>query len=237
VAPLIGLTTEGRLANGTYSLALDYVGAVRRGGGIPVLLSPGEPGAEALLTSLSGLILSGGRDLNPARYGAPAHPLTEPPDHERDATELLLTRHAIARRLPVLGICRGIQVMNVALGGTLIQHLEHTAVGVLHQNPSGGPISHPVLVEECSHLRRLLGRSGLDSVSSWHHQGIGDVAGAFRVAAVAPDGLVEAIELPDHPWCLAVQWHPEIMAEQDQRQQWLFDSLIEAATRVRSRGC
>lgn len=228
-APLIGLTTYGRDERNRFTLYGEYVDSVRRAGGVPVLLPPGEPGWRAWLERLDALLFTGGGDLDPALYdGAPSDSIYGV-DAERDASELELARAAAASRRPTLCICRGMQILNVALGGTLIEHLP-AEVGerVLHRRPPHAPATHPVEVEGEARLAALMGTRSVEPVS-WHHQALRDVAPDLRVVGRAPDGVIEAVELPAHPWLLAVQWHPELSAERDPTQQRIFDGLVAAA--------
>jgi putative glutamine amidotransferase len=230
--PLIGVTTYGRDAEGRYALPVEYVQAVRRAGGVPVLLPPGESDVEEVVALVDGLVLAGGGDLDPASYGRERHPATERVDPERDAFELALVQALVARRVPLLGICRGCQVVNVALGGTLHQHLPDVVGEALaHWGPREAPLPrHPVQVEPASCLARTLGETRAEPVS-WHHQAPDRVAPGLRVVARAEDGTIEALELPAHPWLLAVQWHPELSAAEEESQQRLFDGLVGAARR------
>jgi putative glutamine amidotransferase len=196
-----------------------------------VLVPPGlaEGTLRGLLPRLDGLLLSGGGDLDPARYGAPPHPLAAGLDAARDATELALTRWAVAEGRPLFGICRGAQVLNVALGGTLYGDVGEHPGALQHTYPSEAAAlrPHPVQVAEGSRLAEVLGLPVL-AVNSLHHQAVRAVAPGLRVAARAPDGLVEAVELPGHPFALAVQWHPESLPEAPEMQR-LFAALVAAA--------
>lgn len=230
-APLIGITTYGRDDQNKFSLFAQYVESVRRSGALPVLLPHGETRAAEILSKLDGLMLSGGGDVDPSHYGGAAHDEIYMVDAERDAMEFELTRLAIERRVPLLGICRGMQVMNVALGGTLIEHLEDEVGGrVAHREPPRLPTNHPIRVTAGSHLAEVMGRTDF-SAASWHHQGIRATATALRTVAYAPDGSIEAVEMSceDHPWLIGVQWHPELTAADDPIQQRLFDAFADAA--------
>lgn len=229
--PLIGITTYGR-QDGRYNLPGEYVDAVRRAGGVAVLLPPGDERPEELLDRLDGFLLAGGGDVDPAAYGAARHERTDFVDPERDAFELALVRALVERRLPALAICRGCQVVNVALGGTLHQHLpDAVGDGLLHRSADGDPAEQPrhaVEVEPGSHLAAAMAAARPEPIS-WHHQAADRVAPPLRVVARAADGTVEALELPGHPELLAVQWHPERSAAEDPSQQRLFDALVAAA--------
>lgn len=231
--PLIGITTYERNQQGDFVLPAVYVDAVRRAGGIAVLVPPGDPHLDDLLQRLDGLILSGGMDVDPALYGGAQHPKVEPPNPERDATEIDLVRRVIARPVPTFAICRGAQVLNVALGGTLIEHLPDV-VGdtIAHQTESGEPVPHPLSIVPESRLHEILGEQ-THSPASWHHQAIRQLAPGLLPVARAADGTIEAVELPDHPWLIGVQWHPEITAGDDPAQQRLFDAFVAAARTYR----
>lgn len=238
-APLIGITTR-RLVTGRvkgwrgpgYGELAAYADAVVRAGGQPVLLvAPPDPhdGAVAELAErLDGLVLTGGPDLDPARYGEAAHERVYGVDELADAFELALARHVAAHDLPTLAICRGLQVLNVALGGTLHQHLgdlEHLEPDA-HGTPGvgGGGVLHPVDVEPGSVLANVVG-ARLEA-SSHHHQAVAATGAGVHVVGRAPDGVVEAIAVDGAPRLLAVQWHPEDTAAHDAANHALFEALI-----------
>lgn len=232
--PLIGLTTYGRSADNRYTLPAEYLDAVRRAGGIPVLLAPGEPCWEPVLDKLDALILTGGGDIDPDRYNGRRRPTLYGVDQERDTLEWALVRHVVTSGMPTLGICRGAQILNVAQGGTLIEHIpDEIGEAVLHRAPPREPIPHSVKLKPQSRLAQIFDRDEI-SVTSWHHQAPRKVAVGFEVVANAPDGTIEAIEMPAHPWLIAVQWHPELSAASDPLQQRLFDAVV-AAARVRNK--
>ncbi|RME66033.1 MAG: gamma-glutamyl-gamma-aminobutyrate hydrolase family protein [Caldilineae bacterium] len=238
--PLIGVTTYSRNQRNHYTLPAEYVEAVRAAGGVPVLIPPGEPDLDDLLARLDGVILSGGGDLDPAHYGGKAHESIYLIDPERDHFELALARRLVQGRLPTLGVCRGLQVLNVALGGALVEHLpdepppRRDTSPVVHRAVSpagdifGAQSMHPVEVAPDSRLARILGVTRLE-VASWHHQAVRRVAEPLTVTAWAEDGIVEAVELPEHPWFLAVQWHPELTAAEDPVQRRLLRAFVDAA--------
>ena len=235
--PLIGITTKGRGDDGRMKLNARYVDAVRRAGGVPLLLPPGEPDLEPLLETLDGLILTGGGDVDPALYGGAMHPRVYDVDAERDASELALARTADAHGLPTFGICRGAQVLNVALGGTLVEHLPDEVGETLTHAPRPGSAAddyehHEVAVTPGSKLAATLDGDSCTG-ASWHHQAVRRVAPGLEVVARASDGTIEAFEKRDHPWLVAVQWHPEATAAGDPAQQRLFDALVAAAAERR----
>jgi putative glutamine amidotransferase len=231
--PLIGITTNGRWEM-YYKLRVEYVDTTRRAGGIPVMLPPGEPDLDELLSRLDGIIFSGGLDVDPRLYrGQDVHETLSRIDYERDETESRLIRKLMALELPMLFICRGIQMLNVVLGGSLLSHVPDT-VGeeILHRLPDKGSTPHRVFVEPESRLAKIMGQANV-STASWHHQAVREVADGFNIIARAPDGIIEALELPDRPGLVAVQWHPELTAENDPSQQRLFDWLVNAAREFR----
>ena len=240
-APLIGVTTYlERTQTGVWDVPASflpkaYLDAVTDAGGIAVLLPP-QPAspeiARTVLASLDGLIVAGGADVDPVRYGQDPHPRTGAPRTDRDDWEDALLTEAIATELPFLGICRGAQVLNVALGGTLVQHLPDV-VGSERYQPSPAVFGDgEVTVEPGSRLSAVLGdEAGTLPVHSYHHQALDVVADGLTVTARSEDGVIEAVELESVPFGLAVQWHPE----QDAADRRLFAGLVEAARTHRTR--
>ena len=227
--PFIGITTYGRGPHNRYILPAEYVDAVRRAGGIPLLLPPGEERMDAVLPLLKAVVFSGGGDLDPDLYGGSRHETIYMVEPERDRSEIDLARRVFDLEVPTLAICRGSQILNVAKGGTLIEHLpDEVGETVNHRVPPREPTPHPIRVEPASRLAGLLGATDF-SCMSWHHQAVRRVAPGFEVVAHAPDGTIEGLEAPSHPWLVAVQWHPELTAAEDPIQQRLFDALVEAA--------
>jgi putative glutamine amidotransferase len=236
--PLIGITTYHRERSGRerFHVPAAYVDAVRLGGGLPVLLPPGDPRPDEILESLDGLVLCGGGDVDPALFGGRAgHEAQYATCAERDGFELALVRGALARGTPLLAICRGLQVLNVALGGDLHVHLPDV-VGdrVSHRASPDRHDLHPVRIEQGCSLAAVLDTTVAD-VASWHHQAIDRLGEGLRAVAWAADGTIEAVELPGRPEVLAVQWHPEIQApEPGSPQRRLFEALaVRAAGRPR----
>ena len=234
--PIIGITTYGRGADGRFRLPAFYVDAVRRAGGVPILLPPGEVESTVLIDLCDALVLAGGGDVDPALYGGKPHATIERVDAERDALEIGATQAALARDLPTLGICRGAQVINVALGGTLVEHLPDEVGDAIEHRPADSAQTayprHPVKVDEGSKLAAVMGERAV-APASWHHQALREVAPGLEVVARADDGTIEAFERKDKTWFLGVQWHPEVTAADDPTQQRLFDSLVAAATEWR----
>ena len=201
-----------------------YVDAVAAAGGVPVLLPPVPGLVEAVLPRLDALVLAGGPDIQPARYGQEAGGDTQPANLERDAAEFALVLGALEADLPVLGVCRGMQVLNVARGGTLHQHLPKVLGHHEHAIAPGIYHGHPVRVAEGSRLAKLLGHGDHPAVPSYHHQGVDRLGAGLVATAWAPDGTVEAVEDPTRLFALAVQWHPEAW-----HQHEVFAGLVEAA--------
>ncbi|MEW5978973.1 MAG: gamma-glutamyl-gamma-aminobutyrate hydrolase family protein [Acidobacteriota bacterium] len=233
MTPVIGITTYGRDENGRFFLPGQYIDAVRRAGAIPILLPPGEVQVESWLDLVDGLILTGGGDIHPDFYGGGQHESLYMMDLERDRSDLALARAAASTGKPTLGICRGLQSLNVALGGTLIQHLpEEVGEQVAHRLPPRQPVPHAVRIVSESALARALGCTATQVVS-WHHQAVRRLAPSLKATAWAPDEIIEAVEMESHPWLIAVQWHPELSAAQDPVQQGLFDRLVLAAAQLK----
>ena len=226
--PRIGISTYGRDEADRFSLPAHYIDAVRRAGGAALLLPPGE---EYDLDGFDGLVLAGGGDLDPALYGGSPHRTIYMIDPERDRTELKLACRAVDIKLPTLCICRGLQVLNIALGGTLIAHLpDAVGLGLAHRVPPRRPAWHRIQIEQETRLAAIMGDAPTPG-ASWHHQAVDRVGEGLHVSARAPDGTIEALELPDHPFLVAVQWHPEITAADQPDHQALFDALIAATTK------
>ncbi len=230
--PVVGITTYLTPARfGVWELesALvpsDYVRAVERAGGRPLLVPPSEDGLEETLDALDGLLFSGGSDLDPDTYGQDAHPETTGIVPERDRAELALLQAALERDMPVLAVCRGSQVLNVARGGDLVQHLPEVVGDEKHKHTPGSFADHDVALEPETRLAALLGERA--PVKSHHHQGFGRLGEGLREAAHAEDGTLEAVEDPSRRFVLGVLWHPEAGA--DMR---LFEALVEEARRYR----
>jgi putative glutamine amidotransferase len=227
--PLIGLTSYGLNEQKRYHLPATYVNAVRRAGGIPVLLPPGEEFVADLIPRLDGVIITGGGDVDPEYYNGPANDKVYGIDRQRDELELAVARQIRESGTPTLAICRGLQVVNVAYGGTLIQHLpDVVGEAIQHQDKPGGPLIHPVRLSTGTRLVSILGDDVSYGASS-HHQAIDVLAPGLEVIGQADDGTIEAVELPGHPWLLALQWHPEMTASEDEKQQRIFDAFVAAA--------
>jgi gamma-glutamyl-gamma-aminobutyrate hydrolase PuuD len=225
--PLIGITTYRELAQwGTWHvpavlLPAAYADAVAAAGGEPVLLPTGAVSAE-VVGRLDGLVLAGGADVDPARYDRPAGPHTTVLRPERDESELLALHAALDRDLPLLAICRGMQLLDVALGGDLVQHLPDLENTGVHDPGAGLYQRREVRIGTGTRLHDVLGPSA--AVACHHHQALGRIAAGLTAAAWAEDGVVEAVEDPARRFCLAVQWHPE-----ESGDGRLFTALVDAA--------
>jgi len=237
--PLIGVTMGREKSQRFFGLNLfimnqTYVRTLEQLGALPVMipLHMTEATLRGTFERLDGLFLPGGEDIDPANYGTGRHELLGATDKERDRTELLLTRWAVERGMPVLGVCRGVQMINVACGGTLTQDL-HSERPELVKHDYFPPsferfrISHPIDIEADSRLAHAMGQ--VHEVNSMHHQGIDRVGYGLRVVARADDGLPEALEAPALPYVVGVQWHPEELARTDQTSANLFYDFIKAA--------
>jgi len=231
--PAIGVTIgydERRL--GLHVLREDYVRSVEQAGGLPLVLAPGRPDdAPDLLDRVGGLLLSGGSDVDPALYGASPHPRLGRVVRERDDFELALAREALRRDLPILAICRGQQVLNVATGGTLVQDIPSEVAGGVEHDPrrERWERAHLVQVIEGTRLRDILKRETV-SVNSFHHQAVDRLGdGLVASARAAGDELIEAIEMPGRRLVLGVQWHPEAFWNREDGFPELFSALVDAS--------
>ncbi|OCQ97921.1 peptidase C26 [Oscillatoriales cyanobacterium USR001] len=228
--PIIGMTTYHRGTAGEFCLFGTYIDAVQRAGGIPILLPPNQLNYSRIFDAIDGLILAGGGDINPALYGGLSHPMVYSVNGERDEFELSLAKLALTANIPVLGICRGMQMLNIASGGDLVIHVPDAyGTNIMHRlDEPTRPIEHQIEIEPNSCLAKIM-QTTTTAVISWHHQAVGNVTSDWRIAAFAPDGLVEAIEHKSHPWMLAVQWHPE-MSPKDSINARIFDAFVAAAS-------
>lgn len=238
--PLIAVPAYPRLEQGrvkgwhtdAFGVPIRYVESLRRAGGIEsIVMSEAltDDDIEAVLERADGLLLLGGGDLHPSTYGQDPHTKIYGVSDHRDECELAIARSAVARGMPILGICRGHQVLNVALGGTLDQHITDRDGVEEHGRPGApdGELLHEIDLDRGSRLADALQVSRA-TCACHHHQAVDDPGGSLHVVARAPDGVVEATELadPDGPWVVSVQWHPEDTAESDPVQQRLFDTFV-----------
>lgn len=234
--PLIGLTTSRQINVNNYPVlytAEAYVQAVTEAGACPILIPLGLPEATLrdMLAGLDGIVLTGGGDVHPKYYHAEENSLIDSIDEDRDRVEIQLLHDAMQQSLPFLGICRGLQVINVALGGNLYADISKQRPRSLRHNCFPGKprnhLAHTVEIESNSQLDRILG-TNLVQVNSMHHQGIEILAPGLEATAYAPDGLIEAFEIPDYTFGLAVQWHPEWLREHAEMRA-LFRAFVSAA--------
>ena len=231
--PLIGITIGVSTRNRDFfTLRDDYVRAVERSGGLPVVLVPGRPeDAADLIARVDGLLLTGGADVDPGLYGEEPHETVTAVLPERDAFEIALCREALRRDQALLAICRGQQVLNVATGGTLIQDIPSQVEGAHDHDPERErwETAHPVRILPRTRLREILERETIE-VNSFHHQAVRDLGQGLIVSASSTvDDVVEGIEMPGRRLVVGVQWHPEAFWDQPQDFQPLFEALVKAS--------
>jgi putative glutamine amidotransferase len=224
--PLIGIAQNRKME--------DYLESVRRAGGEPVEVIVGGESPDQILARVDGLMLTGGGDVDPKLYGEAPHPTFQAAETGRDEFEIALARAAVKSGIPLLAICRGMQVLNVAMGGTLVQDIPSQITGALeHSVPQPrAHVAHEVWVSKDSKLAALLADHMEDGetchVNSRHHQSVKQAAKGFEVTATSPDGVIEAMEMPDAAYCVAVQWHPENFWRTGEFRE-LFEGLVQAA--------
>ena len=237
--PVIGLTASidhrPPAFGETYSLTRKYADGVWQAGGVPVIVPHNldKEALRAVLDRLDGVLLSGGGDIDPALFGEEAHPATCEIEPARDRVELTLARWVVERNMPFLAICRGIQVLNVALGGSLVQDIPAQVRAALQhsfdrQTTPRDYVAHPVKIDPGSQLARVM-QLEVAQTNSWHHQSIRQASDRLQVTAVAPDGVIEAVEVPGQRFAIGVQWHPEWLFEQYVEQRRLFEGLVRAS--------
>ena len=236
--PIIGVTPSAgnnTLGVRAHNLAVDYTQAIERAGGIPVILPLHIQNISTLLDRLDGVVFSGGGDIDPVLFNQEKHETVDYMDEERDAFEMKLMEAAFARDMPILAICRGVQVMNVQQGGDLIQDIpSQTDSKQEHSQRNQKVGEHDVfdqvtIPEGDNPISRSMG-AGSVSINSFHHQALGDVADSLAVVATSEDGIIEAVYAPKQTYAVGTQWHPERLASTDAKNQALFDDLIQAAT-------
>jgi putative glutamine amidotransferase len=230
--PIIGIGSDVQHVEGQRDRAfvyLTYVDALRRAGAVPVLIPPQPENAAELTQGLDGILLAGGEDCDPELYGQQRHPkVVEVMDERRQSNDLTLAKIARERGIPTLGICLGLQMMNVAAGGTLVQDIDSDMeTEIQHVSLPEDRARHDVLIEQGTKLASIVPAVELN-VNSSHHQAVGAVAAGLRVTAHAPDGIVEGLEDPRHPFYVGVQWHPEDMAGEGSAST-LFGAFVDAA--------
>lgn len=238
--PIIGITTYGKndytipsKHYGGYYVTPDaYVDAVRKAGGIPILIPPGEEDITPILDLVDGIIVSGGGDIRPETYGGDNnHPHLDRLGIERDNLEISIVQAMAERKdKPILCICRGMQVMNVALGGTMYEHIPDIRETDTHRNKDGFWTIHEVNIDADSKIAQAMGTNTVHTFSG-HHQAVKHIAEGLKVVAKSPDNIVEGLESINHPWMVGIQWHPEKSAQEDISQQRLFDTLVTLAQR------
>lgn len=238
--PIVAVSAAVRSENDVSSARLrtTYLAAIENARLVPLITAPlhGKSAAESLIARIDGLVLTGGADVDPARYGEAPHPSLGTLSDSRDGWEIALVHAARHDNLPLLAICRGAQILNVALGGTLIQDLPSQHESEINHDPDKprNTRTHSVELPTETRLSRAVGLTNFD-VNSVHHQAIGRVADQLRIVAVAPDGVIEAVETAAESswWCVGVQWHPEELADAD--ESWDRDIFGAFATAVASR--
>lgn len=227
--PLIGITTYNYQPTGNFYSPVGYTQAVQRSGGIPILLPPVSCDPAVILNSIDGLVFTGGGDLDPSSYKGSLHPTIYGVDPERDTAELTLAKLALSERKPVLGICRGLEVLMVASGGDLISHVpDEFGEDVAHRLELLKPTEHIVQIVADTQLASIIGKPEINVVS-WHHQAVRTAPPGWNVAAQAPDGVIEALEHELHPFAIALQWHPELSLNEPAHLS-VFQALIKATT-------
>lgn len=230
--PLIGITTyntKNKFGRDISAVQHSYIKAVAQSGGIPMLIPAilDEADYLDLYSRLQGIVFSGGGDISMKYFPGEEHDKIDDVDEYRDAAEFSLLKQSASDGKPFLAICRGVQVMNVALGGTLYTHIPDQFNTTLeHSQDEFTTLAHPVNIDETSRMAEIFGETLLQ-VNSLHHQGLKDVASSLKVVGQAPDGLIEAVELPDHPYAMGVQWHPEWLTDQPVMRR-LFTSFVDA---------
>ena len=230
--PIIGITTyaeQTRFGSWDVPAAVipwSYVAAVENAGGRALLVPPSDDGVDETLDALDGILFSGGSDVEPSLYGAEAHPETTGIRPERDRAELALMEAALGRDMPMLAVCRGFEILNVARGGDLEQHLPDVVGDDTHKQVAGVFADHEVEISEDTRLGSLLGQRA--PVKSHHHQGVGRIGEGLVETARAPDGTIEGLEDPSQRFTLAVLWHPE-----EGEDAALFEELVAEASRYR----
>lgn len=238
--PIIGVTAYRNLSRSgfpQFSASENYIQSVIQAGACPLMIPPGvkEADLDTLVQRLDGLLLSGGGDIHPDFYGSGEHPLVSDVDLDRDRLELSLLEKCMRLEMPLLGICRGFQLINVGLGGTLFEDILDQKDGSLkHDYSPGWPrnhLAHEVILEPGSTLAQLFGATNIQ-VNSLHHQGIRRLSDRLKALGSAPDGILEALQIRDYPFGIAVQWHPEEM-QTDPKMQALFRLFVEASLAYR----
>ncbi|HEV7763471.1 MAG TPA: gamma-glutamyl-gamma-aminobutyrate hydrolase family protein [Thermoanaerobaculia bacterium] len=230
--PIIGIGSDVLRVEGERDRAfafLTYVDSLRRAGAVPVVIPPQPENASDLVEGLDGVLLAGGDDCDPQLYGQERHDtVTDLMDERRQSNDMALAKAARERGIPTLGICLGLQMMNVAAGGTLVQDIDsHIETEIQHVSLPAARVRHDVMIEQGTKLASIVPATELN-VNSSHHQSVGQIADGLRVTAHAPDGIIEGIEDPRHPFYVGVQWHPEDMTGEGSAGS-IFDAFVKAA--------
>jgi putative glutamine amidotransferase len=236
-APIVAVTASTKVVAGSTKVSVNaaYTRAILEAGLIPLVVPPmTEEAAPAILDSVRGVVLTGGEDIDPARFGAERHPATGPVNDLRDRIELALAKEAAARKMPTLAICRGVQVLNVALGGTLLQDIPSEVESKINHDAESERNArvHEVSIEAGSRLAGIVGAARI-TTNSFHHQSVDRLAAGFTTVATSQDGIVEAVECSDRGWwAVGVQWHPEELTGTP--EDWDRKLFAEFAMAVRS---
>lgn len=225
--PVIGITTYGEDKDKHFHLPREYTDAVRQAGGLPILLTPGEDNIEQLFDLVDGIIFAGGGDFDAALFQQKPHVTIDRVDPERDGFEMALAKYVLGKSKPVLGICRGFQLLNIATGGDLIQHLPDEVKNLIpHRSANNQEVEHEVKLKEGCRLQEIFEKTSFKIVSK-HHQGLGKISEDWEVVGHSEDGVVEAMEHKNHPWMMAVLWHPELALD-DPDNQKIIQALVES---------
>ena len=234
--PLIALTSYPRSDTDRFDMPARYIESVQRAGGDAVIVTPVSNSIESVIDHFDGFVLTGGADVCPSHYGGRQHEFIYGVNAERDNFELELARQLAHRAIPTMAICRGLQVLNVALGGTLVEHIpDDYGEAVIHRDKNFDKVIHKVSLLPDSKLANVMGCTAFDC-ASFHHQSIRDTAPQFTICGTAADGVIEAIESSLYPNIMGIQWHPEYTAEDDPLQQSLFNTFIEWSAAAKRRG-
>ncbi len=231
---LIGISCNVDDDRNRLRLNRDYLFAVEQSGGVPLILAGSGETARAVISRVDGVVLSGGVDVDPRHFGEEPHPELGEVSAARDEFELALAEEALRRGVPVLGICRGSQVMAIVGGGSLYQDLPSQRPGGIqhYQKGARSRTSHLVALSPKSRLTEILGGQREVRVNSFHHQAVRSLPEGWDVSATSSDGVIEAFEYPDHPFWLAVQWHPEILFAEDAAARALFANFVQSVEEV-----
>ena len=234
IKPLIALTSYPRNETDRFDMPARYIESLQRAGSVAVIVTPVSSSIDSIIDNFDGFVLTGGGDVNPTHYAGKQHETIYGVNAERDQFELNLAKRLAQRSVPTMAICRGLQVLNVALGGTLVEHIpDDYGQTVIHRSDDFDSEIHTVYLNRASKLAEAMGCTEFEC-ASFHHQSIRDIAPGFSICATAADGVIEAVESANHPNIMAIQWHPEFTADNDPLQQGLFDTFVEWSNRART---